>query len=133
MDYRTFVMNLANLNRYKEDLSKVDLELEQIFYVLRGVKGVGYTDNGGSTNESQKALNWLSLDEKYNAKLKERDFICEAICQVESILERMPEDLSSALQEIYIKGKTFRRVGMDHGYSDHGYWQYLKRETERYL
>lgn len=133
MNYRTFTTNLSNLERYRKDLNDVEIELDSIFYALRGVKGVGYTDNHGTTNNSQKALNWLSLDEKYNAKLKERDFIKDAIDQVESILTRMPEELREMLVKVYIEGWTFRKLGMKYGYSYNGMWQYLKRESERYL
>lgn len=133
MDYRTFTTNLSNYNRYKEDLNKVETELDALFYALRGVKGVGYSDNTKSTNESQKALNWLNLDDKYNAKLKEKDFIIEAINQVESILGRMPEELREMLLKVYVEGWTFSKLGERNGYSHNGMWQYLKRETERYL
>ena len=133
MDYRTFTTNLSNYNRYKEDLTKVETELEQIFYLLRGVKGVGYSDNTKSTNESQKALNWLTLDEKYNLKLREKEFILQAISQVENILERMPEELRNMLIKVYVDGWTFRKLGEQYGYSYNGMWQYLRREVERYL
>lgn len=133
MNYRTFTTNLSNLERYRNDLHDVEIELDSIFYALRGVKGVGYTDNHGTTNNSQKALNWLSLDEKYNAKLKERDFIKDAIDQVESILTRMPEELREMLVKVYIEGWTFTRLGAEHGYSNHGMWQYMRRESEKYL
>ena len=133
MDYRTFTTNLSNYTRYKEDLAKLNLELEQIFYVLRGVKGVGYENIAHSTNESQKALNWLTLDEKYNLKLREKEFILQAISQVENILERMPEELRNMLVRVYVDGWTFRKLGEQYGYSYNGMWQYMKRETERYL
>ena len=133
MDYRTFTTNLSNYKRYQEDLIKVNTDLEQIFYLLRGVKGVGYSDNSGTTNESQKSLNWLTLDEKYNLKLREKEFIVQAISQVENILQRMPEDLREMLMKVYVDGWTFRKLGEKVGYSYNGMWQYLKRETERYL
>lgn len=133
MDYRTFTTNLSNYKRYKEDLTKVETELDALFYALRGVKGVGYSDNTKSTNESQKALNWLTLDEKYNLKLREKEFILQAISQVENILERMPEELRNMLVRVYVDGWTFRKLGEEIGYSDHGLWQHMKRETERYL
>ena len=133
MDYRTFTTNLSNYKRYQEDLIKVNTDLEQIFYLLRGVKGVGYSDNSGTTNESQKALNWLTLDEKYNLKLREKEFIVQAISQVENILGRMPEDLREMLMKVYVDGWTFRKLGEKVGYSYNGMWQYLKRETEQYL
>ncbi len=133
MEYRTFVINLANLKRYREDLNKVNLELEQIFYVLRNVKGLGYENITHSTNDSLKALNWLSLDEKYNDKLREKEFIENAINQIETILNRMPEELRNMLIKVYLEGWTFDKLGREVGYSHNGMWNYLKREAERYL
>lgn len=133
MDYRTFTTNLSNYTRYKEDLNKIETELDALFYALRGVKGVGYSDNTKSTNESQKALNWLTLDEKYNLKLREKEFILQAISQVENILERMPEELRNMLIKVYLEGWTFDKLGREVGYSHNGMWNYLKREAERYL
>lgn len=64
---------------------------------------------------------------------KELKFTKLAIAQIEETLNRMPKTLREMLVEIYVDGKTFKKVGMIHGYSDNGLWHWLRRECERYL
>lgn len=133
MDYRTFTTNLSNLERYKRDLEEVNESLETLLYILANVRGISYDSQGGSTNPSVKAQKWLDLDERYNLKLAEKEFIENAIKVVEDTLKQMPEELQNALVEIYCHGKTFREVCVEVGYTESGYWRYLKKETEKYL
>ena len=75
----------------------------------------------------------LEMVERYNEKLKEYEFIREQISFIENTLNKMPEELKTMLNEVYIQGMTFSYVGKLHGYSDHGLWKLMKRETEKYL
>ena len=133
MDYKTFTTNLANLKRYRQSEIALKDELDQILYALSGVRGVSYDQVMVHGNPSQKALNWLKLQDKYNAKEEELKFIQSAIRQVESVLSRMPENIQKMLIEVFCDGHTYRYVGEKYGYSDHGVWQMMKRETEKYL
>lgn len=133
MDYRTFVTNLSNLERYKRDLQAVNGNLDTLLYILANVRGISYDQQGGSTNPSLKAQKWLDLDERYNLKLAEKEFIENAIKVIEDTLKQMPEELQNALVEVYCNGKTFREVCVEVGYTESGYWRYLKKETEKYL
>ena len=133
MDYNTFTSNLANLERYKRSEKKLVEELEVILYELSGVKGISYDLQPVHGNPSLKAEKWLSLQDKYNAKEEELKFIRLAIRQTESTLNKMPGELQEMLTEVFCKGMTYKLVGELHGYSDHGLWQMLKRETEKFL
>lgn len=133
MDYRTFVINLSNLDRYRNDLVQTKTDLDTLLYNLSGVKGLSYDQVMVHGNPSVTEQKRLEMIDKYNVKLKEKEFIEDAIEQVETILKRMPAELSSIMKKIYIDGHTFKSVSIEYGYSDHGFWQYLKRETEKYL
>lgn len=133
MNYRTFTANLSRLDDYRKSLDSIKEELDLILYEMTGVKGISYDKLPSSYNPSLTALKSLEMVEKYNEKQQEFDFTLMAIQQVEIVLARMPSELAEMLKEIFVKGMTYKAVGMKYGYSDHGMWQMLKRETEKYL
>lgn len=133
MNYRTFTANLSRLDDYRKSLDSIKEELDLILYEMTGVKGISYDKLPSSYNPSLTALKSLEMVEKYNEKQQEFDFTLMAIQQVEIVLARMPSDLAEMLKEVFVKGMTYKAVGMKYGYSDHGMWQMLKRETEKYL
>lgn len=133
MDYKVFTSNLANLKRLKESEESLKTQLDLIIYDLGGVKGVHYDSVMVHGNPSVIEEKRLELIDKYNEKEKELEFTKLAIMQTEETLNRMPKTLREMLVEIYVDGKTFKNVGMIHGYSDNGLWHWMKRETEKYL
>lgn len=133
MDYKVFTSNLANLKRLKDSEESLKSQLDLILYDLGGVKGVHYDSVMVKGNPSVIEEKRLELYDKYNEKEKELEFTKLAIMQTEDVLNRMPKTLREMLVEIYVDGKTFKKVGMIHGYSDNGLWHWLRRECERYL
>lgn len=133
MTYRSFVANLSNMKNYRQDKERLESELDELLYIMTGVKGVSFDSVMVHGNPSVSEERRLELIEKYNAKEKELKFIKNAISQIEAILARMPEELTEMLILKFVDGNTYRKVGMVYGYSDHGIWVKLKRETEKYL
>lgn len=133
MDYKVFTSNLANLKRLKDSEESLKSQLDLILYDLGGVKGVHYDSVMVKGNPSVIEEKRLELYDKYNEKEKELEFTKLAIMQTEDVLNRMPKTLREMLVEIYVDGKTFKKVGMIHGYSDNGLWHWMKRETEKFL
>lgn len=133
MNYKVFTRHLRNLNDNRKALSDLAFELDNIMYDLQGVKGISYDEHHSSTNLALKEEKKLEMIEKYNRKVAEYDSTKDQINMVEGILTRMPEELQTMLNEVYIQNMTFRSVGLRHNYSDHGLWKMLKRETEKYL
>lgn len=133
MDYKTFTNDLANYYRNLESWKKAKDELEVILYDLCNVRGVSYDSIMVHGNPSQKALNWLTLDERYNDKVNEVERYEVAIRNVHTAKRKLPKKLWLMLKEIYVDGQTFRSVGLKYGYSDHGLWQMLRREVEKYI
>ena len=133
MDYKVFTANLTNLKRLKESEESLKSQLDLIIYDLGGVKGIHYDSVMVHGNPSVIEEKRLELYDKYNEKEKELEFTKLAIMQTEETLNRMPKTLREMLVEIYVDGKTFKNVGMIHGYSDNGLWHWLRRESEKYL
>ena len=71
--------------------------------------------------------------DKVDELTRELYFLCLMIEETERVLNRMPDELKNMLEDIFIKGMTYRAVGEKYGYSDAGLWLMLKRETEKYL
>lgn len=133
MDFETITHDLISYKRNMKRLLTAQDELEALFYDLTGVKGVGYDQQGGSTNTLQKALNWHTMDEKYNAKLNEVIRYQTALRNVETIKKKLPKELWEMLSDKFIKGMTYTEVGLKYGYSRSGVWYMMRQETERYL
>lgn len=133
MDYRTFCIDLENYAENLKRLKKAEDELEVILYDLCGVRGVSYDSIMVHGNPSQKALNWLKLEDKYNAKQSEVERYRTAIRNVEQVKKRLPKELWLMLNDKFVKGMTYMQMGDKYGYSNHGMWLFLRREVERYL
>lgn len=133
MDYKTFTHDLTNYNENIKRLARAEDELGIVLYDLCGVRGISYDSTMVHGNPTQKALNWLTLEDRYNEKANEVERYRTAIMNVESAKRKLPKHLWSILVEKFVKGKTYTEIGLKYGYSNHGMWVYLKRETERYL
>ena len=133
MEYRTFIMNLSNLKRYKESLKNIENDLDLILYDLTGVKGIRYDKLPSSYNPSETAQKQLEMIEIYNEKLKEYDFTVMAIERIESVLKRLPDDLREMVIEKFVDGKSYEELGRKYGYSERGMAKMLEREVEKYL
>ena len=133
MTYKVFVRYLRSHEENKKALSRLEAEMNDFEYVMSGVSAVRYDVTPTHGNPSQKGQKRLEMIEKYNKLLKEFKATMECVVLVENLLNGMPEELREMLTEVYVQNKTFSRVGMEHGYSDHGLWKKLKRETEKYI
>ena len=133
MDYRTLKFAMSTYNSNKIRLKKAEEDLDLILYDLANVRGVGYDQQGGSTNTLQKALNWLKKDEKYNAKEREVLYYRNLIQVVDDAEKLLPELLWNMMADKYINGLTFVELGAKYGYSRSGCQSMLAREVEKYL
>ena len=133
MDYKTFTNDLANYNENILRYQKAKDELEVILYDLCGVRGVSYDSIMVHGNPSQKALNWLKQEDKYNEKEAELRRYETALVNVERAKKKIPMELWVMLTDKFVRGMTYTQVGLKYGYSGRGMWAYLRRETEHYL
>ena len=56
-----------------------------------------------------------------------------AIRNVEQVKKRLPKELWLMLNDKFVKGMTYSALGIKYGYSDHGIWNMMRREVEKYL
>lgn len=133
MDYDTFTANLKCLKAYEYDKKKVKDELDLILYRETGVKGISYDKIPTSGNPQQIAFDRLEMVEDYESKLKEYEFICSAISEIEKHLNRMPKELQYMLKDIFVDRMTYRKASAKYGYTEAGLWYHIRNETEKYL
>jgi len=133
MKYKTFTRQLRCLNDNREELARLESSLEDFVYAMSGVKAIRYDMSAVHGNPSVSEEKRLDMIERYNAMLKEYETTEKNILLITSILMQMPTELRSLLEEVYVQGMSFSKVGKEHGYSDHGLWKMMKREAEKYL
>lgn len=133
MNYRTFTSNLALYRQHVKSLEEARSKLDLILYDMGGVKGVTFDNIPGTPNPLQNELKRLQMIEKYNEQLNEVKYYETAIKSVDEIRKRLPIELWDMLYEKFVLEMTYKSIGIKHGYSDYGIWNYMKRETERYL
>lgn len=133
MEYRVFTSNLAHLKEIRKSIESVKTRLDVKQYEESGVKGIDYTHIPTSHNPSVTALKRLDLIDEVDELTRELNCLLMLTEEIESLMSRMPEELQDMLNDIFIKGMTYKAVGLKYGYSGNGLWHYLKRETEKYL
>ena len=133
MTYDVFTTNLSKLKSYREQAVILKGELEDLFYIMTGVRGVGFDNIPTSFNPHLAEIKRLDLIEKYDEKMREYNSINMMVQTIESIYDRMPKDVKEMLKDVYIKKITFKKASVKYNYSDCGFWYMLKRETEKYL
>ena len=133
MTYEVFTRNLMCLKPYRKMRKELKGELETIFYDMTGVKGVSFGNVPVSFNPSMEAIKKLEMVEKYEDKLREYNFVNLCIQEIEKQLDRMPDNIKAMLTDVYVKNMTFAKASVKYGYSDGGFWNMLKRETEKHL
>ena len=133
MEYEVFTANLSKLKLIRVSIENVKSKLYVKEYLETGVKGIDYTHAPVSHNPSITASKRLDLVDEVDELVRELNALTMMADEIESILNRMPEDLQSMLTEKFVKGWTFDRVGEKYGYSHSGIQYKMRAETEKYL
>lgn len=133
MEYEVFTSNLTNLKRIRVSIEKIRSKLEVKEYEETGVKGIDYAHAPVSHNPSITALKRLELVDEVDELTRELNCLLMMADEIETLLNRMPEDLQSMLTEKFVKGWTYDRVGEKYGYSHSGIQYRMRVETEKYL
>lgn len=133
MTYDVFTTNLSKLKSYREQAILLKGELEDLFYIMTGVRGVGFDNIPTSFNPHLAEIKRLDLIEQYDDKMREYNSISMMVQTIESIYDRMPKEVKDMLKDVFIKKITFKKASAKYHYSDCGFWHMLKRETEKWL
>ena len=133
MEYEVFTSNLTNLKRIRVSIEKIRSKLEVKEYEETGVKGIDYAHAPVSHNPSITALKRLELVDEVDELTRELNCLLMMADEIETLLNRMPEELKNMLTEKFIKGWTYEKVGAKYGYSHSGIQYRMRVETEKYL
>lgn len=133
MEYKVFTSNLSHLKDIRKSIESVKTRLDIKQYEESGVKGIDYTHIPTSHNPSVTALKRLELVDEVDELTRELNCLLMMADEIETLLNRMPEDLKGMLTEKFVKGWTYDRVGEKYGYSHSGIQYRMRVETEKYL
>lgn len=133
MDYKIFVTNLTNLKRMKSEYERLASRLDDLIYLETGVKGISYDNMLVSHNPSLSALKRLEMVDTVDDMCREINFLAVSIRQTEEVLERMPKEVKTMLEEKFVKGWSFEKLAEKYGYSKSGIQYKIVAETEKYL
>lgn len=125
------------LRCYKGYISKAnDLkqEIDDIWYELTGVKAIRYDKlPSGSYNPSVSEARRLNLSEKVERKIKELDRVSNNINYIDSILSRLPKNISKACIDIYCDEKGYKKTSQNEYISDAGLFKQIDKALAEVL
>ena len=133
MDYRSFKNELENYESYLIAKDKIEEEIEELLYVMSGVRGIRYDKEPGSFNPELSEEKRLDLIEKKAEMEIERDFIIHAIKLIELKLSKLSEEDKEICMRIIAEGESSEAVSRENGYTRGGMWKRIKREVSKIL
>lgn len=131
MNYATFKNELRNLYSYERELKKVDASIEDLSYLMTGVRGINYSKTPTSPNPEVVAEHRLDMIEDMEALLAEKQRLTLNITHIYATLSKLDDADREAMIEILVKKVNAEKVAEERGYSRSGIWARIKREIEK--
>ena len=131
MNYATFKNELRNLYAYERDLARLNEKIEDLTYLMTGVKGINYSKIPGSANPEVSEEKRLELIEQMEELQTEKKRLQLNIGHIYSTLSRLEERDREAMMQIIVKRVNAEVVAGQNGYSRSGIWARIKREIEK--
>ena len=131
MNYATFKNELRNLYSYERELKKVDASIEDLSYLMTGVRGINYSKTPSSPNPEVVAEHRLDMIEDMEALLAEKQRLTLNIAHIYATLSKLDDADREAMIEILVKKVNAEKVAEERGYSRSGIWARIKREIEK--
>ena len=131
MNYATFKNELRNLYSYERDLKKINASIEDLSYLMTGVRGIDYSKAPSMPNPEVIAENRLDLIEQMEDLLKEKQRLSLNITHIYSTLSKLNENDRDIVMQIVVRKANAEIVAMAKGYSKSGIWARIKREIEK--
>lgn len=120
---------------YLQKIKDLDEKIEVNFYEKTGVKGISYDKIPSHPSEEAIANFRLTLIEKGDKLVMERERIANQIKHLEDIVNQMPKTLRNACIQIYVHGRTYIEV-VNSGnvyWTDAGLFKAIERELNKLL
>lgn len=131
MEYRVFKNELMNYKTYKENINKLENEIDDIFYKYSGVRGIRYDKQQSSYNETLFKNNLHKMMKELEKPQRDLEFTKEAIKRIETNMYRLPLKVRQMTYLLFVEDKTFLEVGQIYGYSHTGIHRLIKKEIEK--
>ena len=131
MNYATFKNELRNLYSYERDLKKINASIEDLSYLMTGVRGIDYSKAPSMPNPEVIAENRLDLIEQMEDLLKEKQRLSLNISHIYTALSKLNENDRDIVMQIVVRKANAEIVAMAKGYSKSGIWARIKREIEK--
>ena len=131
MNYATFKNELRNLYAYERDLARLNEKIEDLTYLMTGVKGINYSKIPGSANPEVTAEKRLEMIEQMEELETEKKRLQLNITHIYSTLSKLEERDREAMMQIIVKRVNAEVVAEMNGYSRSGIWARIKREIEK--
>lgn len=131
MNYATFKNELRNLYSYERDLKKINALIEDLSYLMTGVRGIDYSKAPSMPNPEVIAENRLDLIEQMEDLLKEKQRLSLNISHIYTALSKLNENDRDIVMQIVVRKANAEIVAMAKGYSRSGIWARIKREIEK--
>lgn len=130
-----FKKELSCYKYYVNKLKELDSQIEVNFYEKTGVKGVRYDKAPSHPSEEAIANFRLTLIEKGDKLVADRERILNQIKYIDGVLNQLPNDIKKACVSIYVQGKTYCQAvnSGDIYWSDAGLFKAIERELEKIL
>ena len=106
----TFKDELKHLNDYMDEVRRLEGEIELLEYDMENVKGIDYSKQSGSYNESAAQNKILGMIERKEKLEKRKKITKEKINAICDILKVMPEDDRTLLIEVIADRRTYKKV-----------------------
>ena len=131
MNYAVFKNELRNLYAYERDLFRVKDEIDNLTYIMTGVRGISYSKIPASSNPEITAEKRLELIEQMEELENEKKRLQLNISHIYSTLSKLNDQDMEIVVQIIAKKHNAEIVANENGYSKSGIWARIKREIEK--
>lgn len=131
MNYAVFKNELRNLYAYERELTVINDRIDEMEYLMAGVKGVNYSKIPGNVNAEANEQKRLDLIEQMDELLTEKKRLMLNISHTYSILSQLEAGDRDAALKIIAKKANAEDVAIKRGYSRSGIWARIRREIEK--
>ena len=108
-----FKDELKHLNDYMDEALRLETELELLEYDMANVRGIDYSKQSGTYNETAAQQKFLAMSEKKEKIEKEIKRNEEKIHSIAEVLQYMDQDERTLLIEVIADRRTYREVCME--------------------
>ena len=124
---RQFKNILKDYTFYEKQIQEMRIEIDYLYEVASGYKGVKYDNLRYARKEDGNAAIFEKI-EKIKKRKQAYEYLIES---ADSILSSMTEQNREAVIKIYIKGESYEKVAQELHFSNAGIFKAIHRELRK--